>query len=161
MPHQARHLATYLGLLHRAEQTLTDSFVTVGLGHQAEADVYHTCKSLARLSLQHEQQLAPVVARYGEQHRGDDVEEPERLHAEGLATVRSGAVGLLRDLQDLYLLASLVETSWTVVYQAAQGVRDRELMEIAQQCMGDTSSQLKWLKTRIKIGAPQALLIAP
>ena len=38
---------------------------------------------------------APVVARYGEQRRGEDVEEPERLHADGVAEVRAGAVGLL------------------------------------------------------------------
>ena len=155
------HLATYLGLLHHAEQTLTDSFVTVGHGHREEADVYHTCESLARMSLEHEKQLAPVVARYGEQRRGEDVEEPERLHAAGVAQVRAGSVGLLRDLQDLYLLATLVHSCWTVVLQAAQGARDRELIEIAQQCMGETSRQLTWIQTRIKVGAPQALLVTP
>ncbi|HEV2885875.1 MAG TPA: hypothetical protein VGX49_03100 [Jatrophihabitans sp.] len=160
MPHPATHLATYLGLLHRAEHTLAESFVTVGHGHQAEADVYHICQSLAKMSLQHEQQLAPVVARYGEQRGGEDVEEPERLHADGVASVRAGAVGLLRDLQDLYLLASLVQSTWTVIYQAAQGVRDSELIEIAQQCMGETSRQQSWLQTRIKVSAPQALLVA-
>ncbi|HST47772.1 hypothetical protein [Jatrophihabitans sp.] len=154
------HLATYVGLLHRSEQTLAESFVTVGQGHQVEADVYHTCQSLAKLSLAHLEKLTPVVARYGEQRHGDDVEEPDRLHADGVAEVRSGAVGLLRDLQDLYLLATLVDTTWTVVYQAAQGARDSELMEISQQCMGETTKQLKWLQTRMKISAPQALLVA-
>ena len=101
-----------------------------------------------------------MVARYGEQRHGDDVTEPDRLHADGVAEVRTGPVGLLRDLQDLYLLATLVDTTWTVVYQAAQGARDRELMEICQQCMGETTKQLKWLQTRMKISAPQALLVA-
>jgi hypothetical protein len=155
------HLATYIGLLHRAEETLADSFVTVGHGHQAEADVFHTCNSLAAMSREHQQLLAPVVARYGEQRSGDDVEEPERLHADGVASVREGAVGLLRDLQDLYLLATLVHSSWTVVSQAAQGARDRELIEIAQRCMEETSRQLTWIQTRIKVGAPQALLVTP
>lgn len=154
------HLATYLGLLDRAEGTLADSFVTVGHGHRAEADVFHACNSLAAMSREHRERLAPVVTRYGEQHSGDDVEEPERLHADGVATVRQGAIGLLRDLQDLYLLATLVHSSWTVVSQAAQGARDRELIEIAQQCLGETSRQLTWIQTRIKVGAPQALLVA-
>ena len=155
------HLDTYLGLLDRAEQTLADSLVTVGHGHQAEVDVFHTCDSLAKMSREHQQRLAPVVARYGEQRSGADVEEPERLHADGLATVREGSIGLLRDLQDLYLLATLVHSSWTVVRQAAQGARDRELIEIAEQCLGETSRQLTWIQTRIKAGAPQALLVTP
>ena len=52
------------------------------------------------------------MRRYG-QTTSDD--EPERLHAEGLAQTRTGPVGLLRDLQDLYLLVSFVEMTWTVV----------------------------------------------
>jgi hypothetical protein len=154
------HLRTYLGLLHRAEATLADSFVTVGRGHQAEPDVFHICASLADLSREHEQALAPVVARYGEQHSGADIEEPQRLHADGIAEVRTGGVGLLRDLQDLFLLATLVQTSWTVVIQAAQGARDRELIEIAQHCNGETSRQLSWIQTRVKSAAPQALLLS-
>jgi hypothetical protein len=161
MTARSTHLATYLGLLDRAEETLADSLVTVGHGHQAEADVFHMCDSLAAISREHQQRLAPVVARYGEQGSGDDIEEPERLHADGVASIREGAVGLLRDLQDLYLLATLVHSTWTVVSQAAQGARDRELMAIAQQCTAETSRQLTWIQTRIKVGAPQALLIAP
>ena len=155
------HLDTYLGLLDRAEQTLADSFVTVGHGHQAEADVFHACDSLAAMSRGHQERLAPVIARYGEQRHGADVEEPERLHADGVATTREGSIGLLRDLQDLYLLATLVHSSWTVVHQAAQGARDRELVEVAQQCLDETSRQLTWIQTRIKVGAPQALLVTP
>jgi hypothetical protein len=161
MTAKTTHLSTYLGLLHRAEETLADSFVTVGHGHQAEADVFHACNSLAAISREHQERLTPVVARYGEHRGGNDVEEPERLHADGVAMTREGAIGLLRDLQDLYLLATLVHSSWTVVHQAAQGARDRELIEIAEQCMAETSRQLTWIQTRIKVGAPQALLIAP
>jgi hypothetical protein len=154
------HLATYVGLLHRAEQTLADSFVTVGHGHRAEADVFHMCDLLAEMSREHQRLLTPVAERYGEQRSGADVEEPERLHADGLAKIRNGPVGLLRDLQDLHLLATLVHSSWTVVNQAAQGARDRELIEIAQRCMAETERQLTWLQTRIKVSAPQALLVA-
>jgi hypothetical protein len=40
-------------------------------------------------------------------------------------------------------------------------VRDQELIEIAQSCMAETSRQLTWIQTRIKVGAPQALLMTP
>ena len=105
----------------------------------------------------HRSRLAPVVERYGE----DDVDEPERLHAAGLAEAREGEVGLLRDLQDLHVLATLVQTTWTVILQGAQGLRDRELLEIAQHCNAETQRQLSWLTTRIKTAAPQALIVAP
>ncbi|MFN2494323.1 MAG: hypothetical protein ABR608_00215 [Pseudonocardiaceae bacterium] len=155
------HLATYIGLLHRAEQTLADSLRTVGQGHAAEVDVFHTCHILATMSEEHVRRLAPIAQRYGEQASGDDVEEPERLHADGLAKTRPGAVGLLRDLQDLHVLGTLVQTSWTVVSQGAQGLRDHELLQLAQDANAETSRQLSWLNTRMKVAAPQALLISP
>jgi hypothetical protein len=78
----------------------------------------------------------------------------------GLAEIRSGPVGLLRDLQDLQLLTTLVQTTWTVIAQAAQGLRDEELLPVAQQALTGTSRQLGWFVTRIKSAAPQALIVA-
>ena len=150
-------LAVYVGMVHAAEQTLADSFRQVGEGHAAESDVAHMCSTLAGWSDDHVQRLQPVADRYGEM----GVTEPARLHAEGLSETRSGPVGLLRDLQDLYVLAALVQSSWTVVLQAAQGARDRELLGLAQFCESETDRQMTWLTTRIKQAAPQALLVAP
>ncbi|MFD1829411.1 MULTISPECIES: hypothetical protein [Streptomyces] len=155
------HLATYVGLLHHSERTLAEALRTVGEGHAAEADVYHVCDTLAKMSEEHVRRLEPVVRRYGEQRHGDDVEEPERLYADGLGEVRKGPVGLLRDLQDLHVLATLVQTTWTAVAQAAQGVRDRELLELAHTSQAETGRQLSWLTTRLKAAAPQALIVAP
>src|SRR3954466_5133679 len=107
------HIATYVGLLHRSEQTLAQSLRAVGEGHAAEPDVYFTCQALAKMSEEHVRLLQPIAERYGEEHSGDDVEEPERLHVEGVAQTRSGAVGLLRDLQDLHLLGAFCQTTWT------------------------------------------------
>jgi hypothetical protein len=42
-------------------------------------------------------------------------------------------VGLLRDLQDLYLLASFVDITWTMVKQAAAALRDQELLGLVAQ----------------------------
>ena len=151
------HLSTYIALADQSEKTLADSFRAVASGHAAEADVFHTCHQLAGWSDEHRERLAPVVERYGE----DDVDEPERLHAAGLAETREGEVGLLRDLQDLLVLATLVQTTWKVIVQGAQGLRDKELLEIAAHCQGETERQISWLTTRIKVAAPQALIVAP
>lgn len=87
-------------------------------------------------------------------------DEPDRLHTELFKGTREGGLGLLRDLHDLYLMASECDISWTMIGQAAQGVRDKELFEVVNACDGETSTQLKWLKTRMKQAAPQALIAA-
>lgn len=152
------HLATYVGLADHSEQTLADSFRAVAEGHAHVADVFHLCHTLAGWSDAHRDKLASVVERYGEKA---GVDEPERLHAAGVGQAREGEVGLLRDLQDLHVLASLVQTTWTAIAQGAQGLRDRELLDIAHECGAETDRQLTWLTTRLKVAAPQALIVAP
>jgi hypothetical protein len=152
------HLTTYIGLADHSEKTLADSFRAVAEGHAHVADVFHTCQMFAEWSEDNREALAPIIQRYGE---ADDVDEPERLHAAGLAETREGEVGLLRDLQDLHVLATLVQTTWTVIAQGAQGLRDRDLLEVAQHAGDQTSRQLTWLNTRMKQAAPQALIVAP
>jgi hypothetical protein len=151
------HLATYVGLADHCEQVLAGSFRAVGDGHAQVADVFHTCHLLAGWSDDHRRRLAPIAERYGE----EEVDEPERLRADGLAGVRAGEVGLLRDLQDLHLLATLAHTTWTVIAQGAQGLRDTDLLAVARHCDGETARQLSWLETRFKVAAPQALIVAP
>jgi hypothetical protein len=151
------HLSTYVGLADHSEQILAESLRAVASGHARAADVFHTCHLLAGMSDEHRRRLVPVIERYGE----DDVEEPERLRADGLATTREGEIGLLRDLQDLHLLATLVQTSWTVISQGAQGLRDVELLTLATEAGAETSRQLRWLNTRMKMAAPQALIVSP
>ncbi|GAA2541579.1 hypothetical protein [Pseudonocardia hydrocarbonoxydans] len=150
------HLATYLGLLHHAEHTLAEAFRRVGDGHAAEPDVFHLCEVLARQCDRHTDALVPVVERHDERRET----EPERLLTAGLGETRSGGVGLLRDLQDLYTLASFVDITWTVVGQAGQGLADRELLDVVGTCERETAVQLRWLRTRIKQAAPQALIAA-
>jgi hypothetical protein len=152
------HLSTYVALADHSEKTLADSLRAVAEGHARQADVFHTCHTLAGWSDNHRKSLAPVVERYGEQN---DVDEPERLRATALDEVREGEIGLLRDLQDLHVLATLVQTTWTVIAQGAQGLRDRELLEIATSSNAETSRQLTWFNTRMKQAAPQALIVAP
>ena len=43
--------------------------------------------------------------------------------------------------------------------QAAQAARDAELLETVTRCHTETELQVKWLTTRIKVAAPQALVV--
>ena len=148
------HLATYIGLVDGGESTLAVSFRQVADGHGEEADVAILCSRFAVQCDSHRAQLGPLVERYGEKRE----REPERLHAEGLGSTRTGGVGLLRDLHDLYMLASYLDIAWTVVEQAAKAVRDDELRGLVEWCAKETSAQLSWLRTRMKEAAPQALV---
>lgn len=150
------HVAHYLGLLHRAETNLAGAFREVAEAHAEEVDVFHLCRRLARQSDRHAELLAPFVERYGE----DADDEPDRLHSELFRGARQGGLGLLRDLHDLYLMAAETDIAWTLIGQAAKGIRDDKLLSAVEQCEQETSVQLKWLKTRMKQAAPQALVVA-
>ncbi len=148
-------LPVYLSLLVEAERTLAESFREVAEGHGDEPDIHFLCQSLAGQCDEHVRALQPSVDRYG---AGGADDEPERLHGEGLKETRTGPLGMLRDLQDLYLMASMVDVTWTMVKQAAQALMDRELIDTVMACDAQTAVQLRWLETRMKQAAPQALI---
>jgi hypothetical protein len=150
------HLPNYLGYLHRTELDLAAGYRKVGEAHAQEADIYHLTHTLAKQCEAHAEKLKPFVDHYGE----EKPEEPEHLYHQFFDQTRSGALGLLRDMQDLYLMASACDMAWTVIGQAAQGVRDRELLEVVNSCENETANQLKWIRTRMKVAAPQALIVA-
>ena len=150
------HLAHYLGLLHRAQLNLAGAFREIAAAHADEPDVSHPCGNLAAECDRHAAELAPFAERYGE----DAPDEPDRLHSELFRGPRSGGLGLLRDLHDLYLMATECDMAWTLVGQAAQGARDAELLDVVGRAEGETAIQLKWLRTRMKEAAPQALVVA-
>lgn len=72
---------------------------------------------------------------------------------------RGGGLTLLRDLHELYLLATGCDLSWTVIAQAARGLRDDELLGLTRRCAPETAVQLLWLRTRMCQAAPQVLVV--
>jgi hypothetical protein len=149
-------LAHQLRLLHGAEQQLAAALRAVGDGHVGEADVHHITSVLAEQCDAHAEGLGPFADRYADQERSK-LDEP---HRDLFCGVRDGPLGLLRDLTDLYLMACECELAWTLVGQAARGARDRELLALVGQCDAETSTHVRWLRTRLKQAAPQALVVA-
>jgi hypothetical protein len=150
------HLASYLGLLHLAELKLARAYLAVAEAHGDEPDVETLCRRFAGQCTAHADALAPFADRYGE----DQPEEPERLHSELFGGTRGGGLGLLRDLHDLYLMATESEVTGTLVAQAAQGARDADLLATVERAQKEAAGQLSWLRTRMKQAAPQALVVA-
>lgn len=151
------NVAAVLSLLDDAEADLATGFRTVGDGHDGEPDVHRTCHTLARECDSHRAALGPARERYGQEPEGL---EPDRLGTRVLAEPRSGPIGLLRDLQDLYTQAAFAELTWTLLRQAAAALRDRELLVTAERCAQQTAAQQAWVRTRLKQAAPQAIVVA-
>src|ERR671933_2693169 len=150
------HLANYLGYLCQSELDLAEGFRKVGEVHAQEADVYHLTHALAKQCESHAEKLKPFVDRYGEQAP----EEPEQLYHEFFERTRSGSLGFLRDMHDLYLMANACDIAWTMIGQAAQGIGDQELLEVVNSCEKETTNQAKWIRSRMKVAAPQTLIVA-
>jgi hypothetical protein len=150
------HLAHYLGLLHRAQDALAGAFREVASAHTDEADIVHLGHQQAKKCEERARLLRPFADRYAE----DAPDEPERLHSELFRGTRGGGLGLLRDLQDLYLMTAECDVCWILVGQAAQGLRDTDLAATVEEGAAETAVQLAWLRTRMKQAAPQALVVA-
>jgi hypothetical protein len=148
-------LAHYLALLLRAQTELARALREVGEAHQDEPDVATLCAQQAQRCDERADELAPFAEHYGK----DAPDEPERLHSELFRGTRTGGLGLLRDLQDLYLMAAECDICWTVAGQAAQGARDRDLLAVTRRGSADAERQLAWVRTRMKQAAPQALVV--
>jgi hypothetical protein len=142
------HLDEYLGTTQQAQTALADAFRQVATAHGEEPDLAHLCEVLAAQSDTHAARLKPFAPT--------DADAPS--HA--FAGPRSGPLGLLRDLLDLYVLASACDIAWTIVGQAARGARNEELLAVVTASESETATQLKWLATRIKQAAPQTLVVS-
>ncbi len=66
----------------------------------------------------------------------------------------------MRDLHDLWLIASEAQLCLGVLEQASKALRDRELEAFCLKFNGQTKRQLDWLLNRIRQAAPQALVVA-
>ena len=149
------HVGTYLGLLNDAEREIAEAFTTVAQHHISEPDIHQMCSMLASWSRRHGSAIQLALSRFGKTQENS----ADRVRRAIFQGPRGGALGLLRDLHDLYLLVTEAQLCWTVLLQAAHALRDKDLEATAQQSDGETDGQLAWLETRIKQAAPQALTV--
>jgi hypothetical protein len=147
--------------VRQAEADLARRLRTVGERHAAEQDVYHLGHTLARRCAEHVRRLAPFAERYGARAGEIDPDSPGLLEsarhkgAELLGRSTLSGSALLHDLRGLYLAAQETEIAWLMLIQAAQAVRDAELLATAQPCHAETETCAKWARSRIKELAPQ------
>lgn len=150
------NLGVYLGMLEHGVRDLADAYRQVADAHREEPDVWMNLHTFADDCERQAEGLGPFLTHYGEE--SDD--EPDRLEAEVFQEPRSGGLGLLRDLHDLYVMGHYADITWTMVGQAAKGLRDADLIETIDTLERHTAAQIRWLETRMKQAAPQALIVA-
>jgi hypothetical protein len=148
------HIGTYLELVHKGQQDLEKAFLLVAKKHGDEPDVAAMCKQLAQWSQALVKKIEPFMARYPREK--DD--EPDRLLSEFFKRNRKGAMSLLHDLHDLWLMANEANVSAVILRQAAAGIRNKVLMDVCNEIEARSTRQISWLLTRMKSAAPQILI---
>lgn len=157
-------LAPVLHDLHHAEVRLGRQLLTVSARHAVDHKIHHVARDLAQWSRRHLRRLAEVAGEYGLH-----LDPAPRLESCPVARVRekgSELIGrmrvpellLLDDLRSVYVDASGVQMDWLLVAQAAQGVRHRELLGVADECQPETRRQAKWAEGQLTSHATQILV---
>lgn len=161
-------LGLLLGELHQAETDLAAEFREVADRQAADHGTSSVCRILAGQCDRHAGRIHDLAGRFGK-----DLPEPRRpgpvaSAAGALRQWTSERIGrhpgagllLLRDLRQLYLMAQAVDVHLVMLGQAAQAVRDRELLEAVTGMHQETATQIGWVSTRLKEAAPQVLAVA-
>lgn len=150
--------------LHRAENDLAHELLQIADRHQVDHEIYHVARDLAGWSQQHVRDLVPAAERYG-QSLSDEPEGEAQL-AKKLLDKGSQMVGrmktpgllLLHDLRQAHMKTAGVGQDWQMLAQAAQGVKDAELLELATGCRARNQRQLAWSSAKLKEESTQILL---
>ena len=147
-------ISNYINYLHRCEEELGQAFKTASKLYEAEPDVREMCKVFASWSLDHSENLTIMLSRYG---LGKEYESNPINHSFKIG--RTGSLGLLRDLHELWLMTNEVKLVWIILKQSAKALRDEKLKLACAQFGRQTIQQSEWLMMKIKHSAPQALTV--
>ena len=150
------HIGNYINMVHKSQEDLAKAFRMVAKEHGEEPDVKEICQLLASWSDASVQNILPFAQKYGEEKN----KEPDRLMSSLFDKPRKGSMGLLRDLQDLWLMTSEGEVSCIILRQAASALHDKDLISVCNEIEKRSKRQSSWLLTRMKSAAPQTLIVA-
>jgi formylmethanofuran dehydrogenase subunit D len=149
------YLADYIGLLLVSEESLIRSWEKLRRAHSGTPDIGQQSALFLTWTRENAAAIRPYVEKYGERREG----EPEALD-KALAVGRpETGFGLMRDLQDLWLMVNESRISAAVLMQAARALGDRDLERDLSMIVGRNERQRAWLLTRIRQAAPQVLAV--
>lgn len=150
------HIGNYINMLHKSGEDLSKAFLMVAKQHGHEPDVKEMCLLLASWTDRLVEKIKPFTEKYGEKRS----KEPDRLMHTLFKKPRKGSMGLLRDLQDLWLMSDEAQVNCIILRQAASGLHDKDLIEVCNEIEATAKRQASWLLTRMKAAATQTLIVA-
>jgi hypothetical protein len=156
-------VAMTIAELHRSEGNLAKKLLQASDRHKVDHDIFYVGRELAGWSRDHMRELARVGRAYDlglDPDRDDDatvVGLVRQKGAELLGRRTDPALLLLRDLRDIHVTAAGVSVDWEVLAQAAQALKDGDLLALATRCHPQTLRQLRWSNAALKENAPQIM----
>ncbi|NLZ30876.1 MAG: molybdopterin oxidoreductase family protein, partial [Methanomicrobiales archaeon] len=153
-PSARPHVADYLGVLSSANAGFSHACDIVADHHARHLEIVTGLGILKGYSQEIEDLLTPFVEKYGKV----TPERPEALHS-ALFEKHSGEYGMIRDLHDLYVVASNVQIAAAIVNYAAEGLRDADLLKAIATIMERAKAQTAWTETHLRHQAGHALVV--
>ena len=150
------HIGNYIDMVQRTGEDLSKGFRMVAKDHGDEPDVEETCLLLASWTDILVEKIQPFSTKYGKNKN----KEPDRLMNTLFKAPRKGSMGLLRDLQDLWLMSNEAQVCCIILRQAASALHDQELIGVCDEIEATAKRQASWLLTRMKASATQTLIAA-
>ncbi len=123
--------------------------------HFQELELVGCWETFAQWCDELHRELKPVAKKHGE----EKAKEPAKLRRTLFPGTRTGEFGELRDLQSLEVLATTLHGANTVVFQAAQGLRDRELLDVTLKAEDQIRRIQAWIANQVKHRAVHSLLV--
>ena len=150
--------------LHRSEADLAGALVELSDRNKADHEVFHVARDLATWSREHVRRLADTARGHGVElaaeprHEHPVLQRVKQEASELVGRHRGPSLVLLDDLRDVHLAAVGVSLDWEVLAQAAQAMKDPDLLSLAQDCHPQTLRQMRWANAKLKETAVQAIV---
>lgn len=150
--------------LHRSETSIARDLRAMADRHSADREIFHVARDIAEWSEEHIRQLAEIARRQNVRLRARprlvqsvlSTNFARRASTELARRPEPGLV-LLADLRRLHRKAAGVALDWELLGQAAQAMRQRDLLELTQRCRPHTLRQMQWAEAQLKIHSPQVI----
>jgi ferredoxin-nitrate reductase len=149
-------IAVYTALTIESEVVLQIAYLNVASRHKRDAGIRDGCHRAARFAEIRLQGARELTKKFGATSSHD----PKLLANALFHGLRADALGLVRDLHDLSLLANQSLLCWTGVSQACKALHDEAAVATCEAGIKSLQLEISRLNTELKEAAPQALTIS-
>lgn len=148
------HVADYLGVLASANAGFSHACDIVADHHARHLEIVTGLDILKGYSREIEDLLTPFVEKYGQVLP----DRPEARYS-ALFEEHAGEYGMIRDLHDLFIMATNVQIAATIINYAAEGLRDADLLKTSAVIIERAGAQASWAKTHLQHQTGHALVV--